>query len=117
MSDIFQCIVFEQVCQFCENGVQVVDICDLQSFVVGYISGLWYIDNYLVVDFIVVVDFDVLLVVVCYYGNFSQSVVVYFIQQGFSDVYSFDGGFELWCSVYFVDISSGEVEQVVLLFC
>ncbi|CRR54182.1 Thiosulfate sulfurtransferase GlpE [Pseudomonas aeruginosa] len=48
--------------------------------------------------------------VVCYHGNSSQSAAAYFIQQGFSDVYSLDGGFELWRSVYPADTSSGEAE-------
>lgn len=38
--------------------------------------------------------------VVCYHGNSSQSAAAYLVSQGFSDVYSLDGGFELWRSTY-----------------
>jgi thiosulfate sulfurtransferase len=39
-------------------------------------------------------------VVVCYHGNSSQSAAAYLASQGFSDVYSLDGGFELWQTTY-----------------
>ena len=94
MSDTFQRIAPEQARQLRENGAQVVDIRDPQSFAVGHISGSRHIDNHSV----------------CYHGNSSQSAAAYFIQQGFSDVYSLDGGFELWRSVYPADTSSGEAE-------
>ena len=73
-------------------------------------SGSRHIDNHSVADFIAAADLDAPLVVVCYHGNSSQSAAAYFIQQGFSDVYSLDGGFELWRSVYPADTSSGEAE-------
>ncbi|WP_243706630.1 thiosulfate sulfurtransferase GlpE [Pseudomonas aeruginosa] len=95
MSDTFQRIAPEQVRQLRENGAQVVDIRDPQSFAVGHISGSRHIDNHSVADFIAAADLDAPLVVVCYHGNSSQSAAAYFIQQGFSDVYSLDGGFEL----------------------
>ena len=108
MSDTFQRIAPEQARQLRENGAQVVDIRDPQSFAVGHISGSRHIDNHSVADFIAAADLDAPLVVVCYHGNSSQSAAAYFIQQGFSDVYSLDGGFELWRSVYPADTSSGE---------
>ncbi|EGH30312.1 thiosulfate sulfurtransferase, partial [Pseudomonas syringae pv. japonica str. M301072] len=46
-------------------------------------------------DFIREADLDKPLVVVCYHGNSSQSAAAYLVGQGFSDVYSVDGGFEL----------------------
>ena len=111
MSDTFQRIAPEQARQLRENGAQVVDIRDPQSFAVGHISGSRHIDNHSVADFIAAADLDAPLVVVCYHGNSSQSAAAYFIQQGFSDVYSLDGGFELWRSVYPADTSSGEAER------
>jgi len=35
-------------------------------------------------------------VVVCYHGHSSQPAAQYFAAQGFEDVYSMDGGFEVW---------------------
>lgn len=52
MSDTFQRIAPEQARQLRENGAQVVDIRDPQSFAVGHISGSRHIDNHSVADFI-----------------------------------------------------------------
>ena len=82
MSDTFQRIAPEQARQLRENGAQVVDIRDPQSFAVGHISGSRHIDNHSVADFIAAADLDAPLVVVCYHGNSSQSAAAYFIQQG-----------------------------------
>ncbi|MGC4008378.1 MAG: thiosulfate sulfurtransferase GlpE [Pseudomonas sp.] len=106
MSD-FKRIAPDQAQQLRESGAQVVDIRDPQSYAAGHISGSRHIDNYSVADFIREADMDAPLVVVCYHGNSSQSAAAYFVQQGFSEVYSLDGGFELWRGVYPADTSVG----------
>ncbi|QJP11870.1 thiosulfate sulfurtransferase GlpE [Pseudomonas multiresinivorans] len=106
MSD-FKRIAPDLAQQLRESGAQVVDIRDPQSYALGHISGSRHIDNYSVADFIREADMDAPLVVVCYHGNSSQSAAAYFVQQGFSEVYSLDGGFELWRSVYPADTSAG----------
>jgi len=106
MSD-FKRIAPDQAQQLREGGAQVVDIRDPQSYAMGHITGSRHIDNYSVADFIREADMDAPLVVVCYHGNSSQSAAAYFVQQGFSEVYSLDGGFELWRSVYPADTSAG----------
>jgi thiosulfate sulfurtransferase len=50
--------------------------------------------------FITQADLDVPLIVACYHGNSSQSAAAYLAEQGFSDVYSLDGGFELWRATF-----------------
>ena len=105
MSD-FKRIAPDLAQQLRESGAQVVDIRDPQSYAMGHISGSRHIDNYSVADFIREADMDAPLVVVCYHGNSSQSAAAYFVQQGFSEVYSLDGGFELWRSVYPADTSA-----------
>ena len=102
----FKRIAPEQAQQLRQNGAQVVDIRDPQSFAMGHIAGSQHIDNYTVADFIRQADLDAPLLVVCYHGNSSQSAASYFVQQGFTDVYSVDGGFELWRSVYPADTAS-----------
>ena len=106
----FKRIAPEQAQALREQGAVVVDIRDPQSFANGHISGSSHLDNHSLADFIAKADFDHPLIVTCYHGNSSQSAAAYFIQQGFSDVYSLDGGFELWRSVYPADTSSGEAE-------
>lgn len=82
------------------QGGVVVDIRDPQSFAMGHISGSQHLDNHSLHDFIRAADLDAPLIVTCYHGNSSQSAAAYLISQGFSDVYSLDGGFELWRTTY-----------------
>jgi thiosulfate sulfurtransferase len=46
------------------------------------------------------------LIVSCYHGNSSQSAAAYLCSQGFTEVYSLDGGFEVWRTTYPGEISS-----------
>lgn len=109
MSD-FKRIAPDQAQQLRESGAQVVDIRDPQSYATGHISGSRHIDNYSVADFIREADMDAPLVVVCYHGNSSQSAAAYLVGQGFSEVYSVDGGFELWRATYPEETATGAAE-------
>lgn len=83
-----------------EQGAVVVDIRDQQTFESSHITDSLHLDNHSLADFIANADLDKPLVVVCYHGNSSQSAAAYLVGQGFSDVYSMDGGFELWRATY-----------------
>ena len=83
-----------------EQGAVVVDIRDPQAFAAGHISGAKHLDNHSLHDFIANADLDKPLIVACYHGNSSQSAAAYLVGQGFSEVYSLDGGFELWRATY-----------------
>ncbi|TBU92192.1 thiosulfate sulfurtransferase GlpE [Stutzerimonas kirkiae] len=83
-----------------EQGAVVVDIRDPQSFANARISGSYHLDNHSLADFITAADLDQPLIVACYHGNSSQSAAAYLASQGFDAVYSLDGGFELWHSLY-----------------
>ena len=93
-----------------QQGAVVVDIRDPQSFALGHISGSRHLDNYSLADFIERADLDTPLIVSCYHGNSSQSAAAYLSSQGFADVYSLDGGFELWRSTFPVDVASSDAE-------
>lgn len=92
----FKRISPEQAQALREQGGVVVDIRDAGSFANGHIPGSTHLDNHSLPDFIAAADFDHPLIVTCYHGNSSQSAAAYLSHQGFSDVYSLDGGFELW---------------------
>ena len=77
-----------------EQGAVIVDVRDPATFAALHISGSTHLDNHSIADFIRAADLDAPTVVVCYHGNSSQSAAAYLISQGFSDVYSLDGGFE-----------------------
>ena len=83
-----------------KNGAVVVDVRDPATFAAMHISGSKHLDNHSLHAFIQGADLDAPTVVVCYHGNSSQSAAAYLVSQGFSDVYSLDGGFELWRRVY-----------------
>ncbi len=91
-----------------EQGAVVVDIRDQPTYAAAHISGARHLDNVNIQDFIRAADFDVPLIVACYHGNSSQSAAAYLVSQGFSDVYSLDGGFELWRATYPAEISSSD---------
>ena len=92
-----------------QQGAVVVDIRDPQSFALCHISGSRHLDNHSLHDFITAADLDQPLLVVCYHGNSSQSAAAYLVGQGFSEVYSLDGGIELWRATY-PDATSAQSE-------
>lgn len=96
----FKRIPPEQAQALREQGAAVVDVRDPQAFAASHIAGARHLDNHSLHDFIHAADLDKPLVVVCYHGNSSQSAAAYLVSQGFSDVYSLDGGFELWRATY-----------------
>ena len=91
-----------------EQGAVVVDIRDQPTYAAAHITGAQHLDNVNIADFIRAADLDAPLIVACYHGNSSQSAAAYLISQGFSDVYSLDGGFELWRATFPSEISSGD---------
>lgn len=96
----FQRIPPQQAHSLREQGAMVVDIRDPQTFAASHITDSTHLDNHSLHDFIKAADLDKPLVVVCYHGNSSQSAAAYLVSQGFSDVYSLDGGFELWRTTF-----------------
>src|SRR5471032_3050224 len=83
-----------------EQGAVVVDIRDQPTYANAHIRGAQHLDNTNIADFIRGADLDAPVIVSCYHGNSSQSAAAYLVSQGFSDVYSLDGGFELWRTTY-----------------
>ncbi|UQI30680.1 thiosulfate sulfurtransferase GlpE [Pseudomonas bijieensis] len=103
----FKRIPPEQAQALREQGAVVVDVRDPATFAAAHISGSRHLDNHSIADFIRAADLDAPTVVVCYHGNSSQSAAAYLVSQGFSDVYSMDGGFELWRTTYPSEIAKG----------
>ena len=107
MSD-FKRIGAEQAQKLRSEGGVIVDIRDAHSFAEGHIPGSTHLDNHSVADFIAAADLDQPLIVSCYHGHSSQSAAAYLAHQGFSDVYSLDGGFEGWRNQFPQDIERGQ---------
>lgn len=77
----------------------VVDIRDAGSFAAGSIKGSQVLNNDNVQLFVEQTDKTLPIVVCCYHGNSSQSAAQFLVEQGFNEVYSLQGGFELWKTV------------------
>ncbi len=107
MSD-FKRIGAEQAQKLHSEGGVIVDIRDAHSFAEGHIPGATHLDNHSLPDFIAAADLDQPLIVSCYHGHSSQSAAAYLAHQGFSDVYSLDGGFEGWRTQFPQDIERGQ---------
>jgi thiosulfate sulfurtransferase len=74
----------------------VVDIRDGQSFQQGHIAGAVHLDNTTVQSFLETADLDLPLIVYCYHGHSSMSAAQFLCEKGFDEVYSMDGGYEMW---------------------
>jgi thiosulfate sulfurtransferase len=83
-----------------ERESLLIDIRDEQSYQAGHIENAVHIDNSNIGQFIADSHTDLPLIVYCYHGNSSQSASAYLSEQGFSEVYSIDGGFEGWAAQY-----------------
>lgn len=79
-----------------DNSAIVVDIRDEQSFSAAHVEGSFHLTNGTLHSFTQQNDFDQTVLVFCYHGNSSQGAAQYLVEQGFDDVYSVDGGFEMW---------------------
>ncbi|WLG96344.1 thiosulfate sulfurtransferase GlpE [Pseudomonas sp. FP198] len=106
----FKRISPEQAQALREQGAVVVDVRDPATFAALHVKGSKHLDNQSLHAFIQAADFDAPTVVVCYHGNSSQSAAAYLISQGFTDVYSLDGGFELWRTTYPDETAQGTAE-------
>ena len=104
----FKRISPEQAQALRSDGAAIVDIRDAQSYANGHIPGSTHLDNRSLPGFIAAADLDHPLLVACYHGNSSQSAAAYLLSQGFTDVYSIDGGFELWCQTFPTEVEQGE---------
>ena len=103
----FKRISPEQVHALREQGAVLVDVRDAQTYATHRIPHSHHLDNHSIADFIRQADLDKPLVVLCYHGNSSQSAAAYLVGQGFSEVYSMDGGFELWKTQFPAETAQG----------
>ena len=83
-----------------EGNVTIVDIRDASAFSQGHIDHAQNINDENIKGFIGSTDKEVPLVCYCYHGVSSQQAAGFFANQGFKRVYSINGGWEEWKSVY-----------------
>jgi len=97
----FTCIPASTAKTMIDTGnTTIVDIRDPAAFAAGHIAGAISLNNSNVQEVIAQADFEQPLLVFCYHGHSSQGAADFLSQQGFSAVYSVDGGIEGWRGVY-----------------
>ncbi len=96
MSEFKHISVAETFARLQQKQVVIADIRDEQSFSAAHIAGAYHLTNTSLHQFTQLHDYETPVVVVCYHGNSSQGAAQYLVNQGFSEVYSMDGGFEGW---------------------
>ncbi|PHM60720.1 putative sulfurylase [Xenorhabdus stockiae] len=97
----FQTISPEQAYQnWLDKSALMVDIRDPQSFRAGHVTGAFHLTNETINQFLQEADFDQPVMVMCYHGHSSQGAAQYLINIGFENVYSVNGGFEVWKKDY-----------------
>ena len=75
------------------NNITIADIRDTDSFQEGNIQDSINLTNQNVEEFIETADRNAPLLVYCYHGNNSLGAAKYFASNGFTLVYSLDGGY------------------------
>ena len=78
----------------------VADIRDSQSFKAGHIVGAVPLHQGNLQEFLLHQPSDKPVIVVCYHGISSQNAAQFLADQGFTTVYSLDGGFTQWQAVF-----------------
>jgi len=96
MSD-FKCISVAQAKQLiADKDPLIVDVRDPQAFADGCIPGAQHLTTSNFPSFRRKYDRAQPVLVCCYHGHASKDMAQMFVDFGFSEVYSMDGGFEAW---------------------
>ena len=80
------------------NKAIVIDVRDKESYNDSHINGSINISNKNFEDFINTTNKKKAVIVYCYHGNSSKNIAELLINFGFIEVYSLDGGYEMWKS-------------------
>lgn len=86
----------DAVALIAERTPVLLDVRDAGSYAAAHIPGAIFLDNQSVQDFVEDADKAVPVLVYCYHGNSSQGAAAWLAGKGFAEVYSLDGGFEVW---------------------
>ena len=74
----------------------IVDVRDPLSYQTEHIDGAVQIDDQNIQEFLAHAPKDKPILCYCFHGFSSQNAAQFLIENGFSEVYSMDGGFEEW---------------------
>ena len=83
-----------------KQAVTIIDIRDAQSYSQGHIENAVLVNDDNLNEFLNKTDKNKPLICYCYHGNNSQSAAIFFMNEGFQEVYSIAGGFEEYKKLY-----------------
>lgn len=93
----FQRISVEQAKRLIsERQPQIVDVRDVDSFKSAALPEAQHVNISSFPRFRKAADRSLPVLIYCYHGNASQDMAQLFVDFGFAEVYSMDGGFEAW---------------------
>lgn len=107
--ETFECITVQQASERLQNGAQLVDIRDPQSYALGHAQQAQHLSNASLGEFLDSASRELPVLVMCYHGNSSKGVAEYLLGQGFSAACSIDGGFEAWRAAFPGQVVSGSL--------
>lgn len=74
----------------------LIDIRDEDSYSSSHIDGALNLGDLDIHEFIRKADKDIPTIIYCYKGISSQNAAEFLISEGFTEVYSIEGGYEFW---------------------
>lgn len=92
----FKRITASQAKNILDNSGILVDIRDAETFTSDHDSGAIHLTQDTLPGFLATTDKKTPVLVICYHGNSSQMVAEFLSEEGFEEVYSIDGGYEMW---------------------
>ncbi|MEM5529071.1 thiosulfate sulfurtransferase GlpE [Gammaproteobacteria bacterium AS21] len=102
----FQCIECNQAKELLDSGAILLDIRDQNSFLANHPSKALNLNNDNFQSLLNPLAKEQPILVLCYHGISSQGAAKFIAEQGFSDLYSINGGFEAWHASYPDDVKS-----------
>ena len=97
MMDGFQRISVQQAKQLMSEKLSViVDVRDVNSYRAGSLPDAQHVNLSSFPRFRKTTDRALPILIYCYHGNASQDMAQLFVDFGFAEVYSMDGGFDAW---------------------
>lgn len=106
MADFKHINVEQAKAMMASGNVRVVDIRDELMFNQAHIPHSMHLHGGVMTQFMQETEEDTPVIVTCYHGISSQPAAQYIAEQGYSEVYSLDGGFTQWQNTYPTDVSS-----------
>lgn len=93
----YKCISIDEAKALIDKTeVALADVRDAGAFLEANIPNSVNVSDANIEEFLSQAEKNKPIIVYCYHGNSSKGAADYFSGQGYSEVYSLDGGFEEW---------------------